>query len=492
MTRFSLAVAAVMCGTWVAAGEPEPARDGLRVWLDASAEETLEKDESGRVVRWRNRVEGGPAAEAEVGRGPVHVARGMHGKPVLRFTGAEWLRLPALRPSVGPVAVFVVAQRREEHATDVRWQRLVSCWNGDDQDDNRVPCFCQTADHKGMGQAFEPTVFDVVRNDVGLYPIWLGRNGRHQGQNLRGDVAELLVYDRAFVSEDAIQQVLRYLGRKWNAHILRRDQGWTLVGPLPDPPERITDRWPLSDQANRDGWQPDPDLTDEFTGDQLDEAKWWPTNPKWLGRQPALFHPSNVRVADGELQLTMRRWFPEDGPTERGYHTYTSAAVQSRQRVLYGYFEVEAQPMRSHGSSAFWFYDHTPEIWTEIDVFEIGGGAPSHQRRYHMNAHVFHTPEERRHWNVGGTWEAPWDLADDFHVYGLQWDREELKYYVDGVLVRRMRNTHWHQPLTLNLDSETMPNWFGLPRDEDLPSTFRIRYVRAWKHPDGKATRGSR
>ena len=382
MTRFSLAVAAVVCGTWVAAGEPEPARDGLRVWLDASAEGTLEKDETGRLVRWRNRVEGGPAAEAEVGRGPVPVARGMNGKPVLRFTGAEWLRLPALRPSVGPLAVFVVAQRR--------------------------------------------------------------------------------------------------------------DQGWTLVGPLPDPPKRITDRWPLSDQANRDGWQPDPDLTDEFTGDRLDEAKWWPTNPKWLGRQPALFHRSNVRVADGELQLTMRRWFPEDGPTARGYHTYTSAAVQSRRRVLYGYFEVEAQPMRSHGSSAFWFYDSTPEIWTEIDVFEIGGGAPGHLRRYHMNAHVFHTPDERRHWNVGGTWEAPWDLADDFHVYGLQWDREELKYYVDGVLVRRMPNTHWHQPLTLNLDSETMPNWFGLPRDEDLPSTFRIRYVRAWKHPDGEATGGPR
>jgi beta-glucanase (GH16 family) len=66
-------------------------------------------------------------------------------------------------------------------------------------------------------------------------------------------------------------------------------------------------------------------------------------------------------------------------------------------------------------------------------------------------------------------------------VYGLEWTKEELKYYVDGVLVRSMRNTHWHQSLTLNFDSETMPNWFGMPRDEDLPSTFSIRYVRSWK-----------
>jgi hypothetical protein len=27
----------------------------------------------------------------------------------------------------------------------------------------------------------------------------------------------------------------------------------------------------------------------------------------------------------------------------------------------------------------------------------------------------------------------------------------------------------------------TLPNWFGMPEDEDLPSTYSIEYVRAWK-----------
>lgn len=40
---------------------------------------------------------------------------------------------------------------------------------------------------------------------------------------------------------------------------------------------------------------------------------------------------------------------------------------------------------------------------------------------------------------------------------------------------------YWHQPLTLNFDSETMPKWFGLPKDKHLPSTYSIKYVRAWK-----------
>jgi hypothetical protein len=94
---------------------------------------------------------------------------------------------------------------------------------------------------------------------------------------------------------------------------------------------------------------------------------------------------------------------------------------------------------------------------------------------------AFKTPNEKKHWSVGGVWVAPWRLADDYHVYGLEWTPEEIKYYVDGVVVRTVENTHWHQPLFMIFDSETMPNWFGMPKDEDLPSTYSVEYVRAWK-----------
>jgi hypothetical protein len=46
-------------------------------------------------------------------------------------------------------------------------------------------------------------------------------------------------------------------------------------------------------------WEPFPALTDEFDGGKLDESKWFPNNPSWLGRQPGYFNPMNVRVADG-------------------------------------------------------------------------------------------------------------------------------------------------------------------------------------------------
>jgi len=261
----------------------------------------------------------------------------------------------------------------------------------------------------------------------------------------------------------------------------KRPKGWVRTGGPGPKPKRVTGEFPLSDQSNQGHWKKYEVMSDEFDGSELDGGKWFPTNPRWLGRQPAFFYRGNVKVGNGKLHLTMRKQEVPEMPRDKGYNTYTSAAVQSKTKVKYGYFEVKCKPMKSHGSSSFWFYDNTPDLWTEIDVFEIGGGAPKLEKKYNMNVHVFRTPTEKKHWSKHGAWIAPSNLADDYHVYGLEWDEEKVKWYFDGVLIRWVENTHWHQSLTLNFDSETMPKWFGLPRDSDLPSTYSIEYVRAWK-----------
>jgi hypothetical protein len=139
--------------------------------------------------------------------------------------------------------------------------------------------------------------------------------------------------------------------------------------------------------------------------------------------------------------------------------------------------------MDSQASSAFWFYDITPEMWSEIDVFEIG--ARPQPANYYMNTHLFHTLVETVHWHKSRIWKAPYHLAKEFHVYGLEWDPEVLRFTVDGAVVREERNTHWHQPLALCFDSATFSDWFGLPKDDALPATFSIDYIRTWKRKDG-------
>jgi len=257
---------------------------------------------------------------------------------------------------------------------------------------------------------------------------------------------------------------------------------WNRTGPLGETPKHATDAYPLSDQENKSGWAKVEALSDEFDGDNLDLKKWTRGLGWWKGRQPALFSDKNVTVSDGKLHLTMRKEKLPEEVEKLGYKDYTSACLYSKVRAHYGYYEVKAKPMDSAGSSSFWFQvEDVPGWLTEIDVFEIGGKAPGFEHKYNMNLHVFKTPQEKKHWSVGGVWVAPWRLADDYHVYGLEWTPEEIKYYVDGVVVRTVENTHWQQPLFMIFDSETMPNWFGMPKDEDLPSTYSVEYVRAWK-----------
>ncbi len=226
---------------------------------------------------------------------------------------------------------------------------------------------------------------------------------------------------------------------------------------------------------------PIPELSDEFDGANFDTLKWFRNNPTWKGRQPAFFSENNVMQSDGNLSLTMRVEEPPDELKTNGYHTFTTAAVRSRYKVKYGYFEVKAKAMNSKGGSAFWFFDQTKSLWTEIDVFEICGRG-ERENKYNMAVHVFYTPLENEHWAKGDVWTAPYRFADDFHVFGLEWTPYVIRWYVDGDSVRTIENTHWHQPLTMNFDSETYPDWFDLPDEKDLPSTYTIEYVRSWRY----------
>jgi len=203
-------------------------------------------------------------------------------------------------------------------------------------------------------------------------------------------------------------------------------------------------------------WKRIPELSDEFEGEKLDSTKWHDHDPSWKGREPGFFSPKNVTLGEGKLHLTARVETLENLPN--GYHTFTTAAVKSKAEVKYGYFEIRCKPMKSKASSAFWFYRSTAEEWTEIDVFEICGEGDKWKNIYNMNAHVFRTPTEQKHFQKPGRWKAPFNFADDFHTYGLEWNKETIKWWVDGRMVHEMKNTHWHQSLRMLFDSETFPD----------------------------------
>ena len=72
-------------------------------------------------------------------------------------------------------------------------------------------------------------------------------------------------------------------------------------------------------------------------------------------------------------------------------------------------------------------------------------------------------------------------MQNDYHVWGLEWDKDFISFYIDGVLFRKAENTHWHQPLKININNESN-KWFGaLPDDNRLNEVFKTDYFRVWE-----------
>lgn len=248
-------------------------------------------------------------------------------------------------------------------------------------------------------------------------------------------------------------------------------------------------------------WALIPELSDEFSGDMLDMTKWRDRRECWPGKGPGLFLPSNVRVADGLLQLTARNESVPNPP--KGFGNLTTAQVPGRTAVRYGYFEVRAKAGSSQASSAFWFSNEdTPWIlakpagmsdaeweknkwFEEIDVFEIAGrGGPCDNIDY-MTLHT-RQPGMGKLESTSANFRPKWRFEDDYHVFGLEWTKDRVRWYVDGELKSEKPNRHHRKPEVMLFDSCIMEGWFGRPNPKTLPAVFRVDYVRSWRRTDAK------
>ncbi|MFR9546491.1 MAG: family 16 glycosylhydrolase [Rikenellaceae bacterium] len=231
-------------------------------------------------------------------------------------------------------------------------------------------------------------------------------------------------------------------------------------------------------------WVYDATISDEFEGSTLDTTKWYDHNPHWLGREPSWFYDKNVVIRDGSLILMGKREELENLP--EAYHTFTSAAVQSKDTVLYGFFEIRCRAMDSALSSAFWLYVQDSLKQEEIDIFEICGRNDvdrSYEHTYFATSHYMLKTIDV-HISDHVAYKTPYRLAEEMIVAGLEWNRQEIIWYVNGEEIRRRKNDYWHSPQTINFDSEAFPTWWGLPSESDNGGEFEIEYFRYWSSPE--------
>jgi len=182
------------------------------------------------------------------------------------------------------------------------------------------------------------------------------------------------------------------------------------------------------------------------------------------------------------LVIRVNKHGDEELPNE---FTHTTGFIKSKKKFLYGYFEAEVKLMDAPWVSGFWMTNVGKDWWTEIDICENAPGLYYNRHDLNSNIHVFRSPKDqgdvKEHFSRTKKYYFPDELQQDYHVWGLEWTPEVIRFYIDGVLFREAENTHWHQPLEVNFNCESN-KWFGaLPDDNRLDGEYHVKYFRTWE-----------
>ena len=229
---------------------------------------------------------------------------------------------------------------------------------------------------------------------------------------------------------------------------------------------------PVADAARPAQWE--LVWRDEFDGDAIDPAKWELEENCWGGgnneqqcytRRQGKF--ANVFVADGLLYIVAKRekFTASNQPDGRGRFTatlpYTSARLRTkgRQEWTFGRFEVRARLPHGQGAwPAIWMLptDSPHGVWAasgEIDIMEaVNLGTPSDapgvaagtpETRVHGTLHYGRPWPDNVHTGTGYALPGGASPSDGFHVYALEWEAGEIRWYVDGVHYATQRADGW-------------------------------------------------
>lgn len=227
-------------------------------------------------------------------------------------------------------------------------------------------------------------------------------------------------------------------------------------------------------------WRTVSKLSDEF--DSLDLTKWNTSVASWGNWS---WTAANAEVRCGNLALTMS-YDPHVRPATKQTINYRSGIAKSQPEhaIAFGYFEAKIKgASRWPGvCPAFWAWRHTDEYWTELDFVEMQENL-NDANDIDFTAHLF-PPSVTQHVANSTHKHFDFDPRDEFHVYGHEWNKTLLTWWVDGVVVKQIpAGPHFEQGHPMDVAVS-----FGLrqpvrvaPNATGFPTTFLTDYVRVYQ-----------
>ena len=258
---------------------------------------------------------------------------------------------------------------------------------------------------------------------------------------------------------------------------------------------------PVLTVAANDDVSPDDSLTlvwaDEFDGVSLDPAVWFFETgdgseygiPGWGNNELQYYLPDNASLSGGMLTIEARR-------QSIGRFEYTSARINTRDRFAFQHGRIEARIRLPGGQGlwpAFWLLaqDSPYGGWAasgEIDIMEaVNLGGTGGNLVYGTIHYGGEFPDNT---SSGESYLVPMDATANFHIYAVEWDATEIRWYVDDVMYA-MRNSWsstggdfpapFNVPFYVIFNVAVGGNWPGSPNaDTAFPVTMEVDWVRVY------------
>jgi beta-glucanase (GH16 family) len=231
--------------------------------------------------------------------------------------------------------------------------------------------------------------------------------------------------------------------------------------------------------------------SDEFDGASLDAANWTPQLgdgsdvglDRWGNNEQQWYLAENITVADGNLVITARAEEPVPG------FPYTSGRMRSIDKVdiKYGRIEASVQVPAGQGLwSAFWMLptDSPYGGWAasgEIDIMEAFSPGVRDEIGVALH-HGFPWPLAQT-----STKFKPMTPQDGFHLYAIEWEQDEIRWYIDDVHLHTVRADHWRTYYYGGQDTGYVDGQGGAPFDVDFHILLNLA-VGGWPPGNPDAT----
>lgn len=187
--------------------------------------------------------------------------------------------------------------------------------------------------------------------------------------------------------------------------------------------------------------------------DRLDGKRWFISNGWNNGKhQNCTWSKSQVKQAGGALTLEFRKQKLKD-------RDYVCAEIQSRQKFGYGTYEIRLKAAAGSGlNTAFFTFigsgDKQPH--DEIDFEVLGKNTSKVQLNQYVDGKGGHEKLVA----------VPGGADKGFHDYAFVWEKDRIRWYVDGNLVGEATDpaavpTHPSKIFASLWGSDTFTSWMG-------------------------------